>query len=306
MRTVPALVALLAKTVAAAAEEYWAFFKLMRTGRLRNLAPFTMERWQGFYREPRTAGRAVWHSLKRSLPSLRRLVLRCRQVAKAYRNMSPFSRVAWGFWQLTDVGQRRADLAAATMLVPAVSVELHAGSACEDPGASQTELSAEVQFFVTVWLPSMLLLGTDPAVLFEEAASGKVPACVELIRLDPFAADLPAIQSVRLQLLRDNDAGGLEAIRLAQAESIELPERRAKFKGQLAAKVIRFSQQYREIVPLTSGTLDRTDMWNLFDLQARSRGQAADADDLKSVDAYKKDVERTTSFFPSSGWDIFF
>ncbi|WP_156514404.1 hypothetical protein [Planctomyces sp. SH-PL14] len=95
---------------------------------------------------------------------------------------------------------------------------------------------AESQFFLTIWLPAMLLLGKCPAKLYQLSAAGDLSAVLELIRLDPFAVQLPAVQVVYGNLLRENDAAKLEAFRLAQGESVDLAASRSLFKSQFAAR----------------------------------------------------------------------
>lgn len=165
--------------------------------------------------------------------------------------------------------------------------------------------AAEIQFFTTVWLPAMLVQGTCPAALFQRAEQGDLGAICELIRLDPFAADLPAIVRVRHEWLRDNRATELDAVDSARRESMELPPHRGAFKVRCAAWAIRWSREWCKIVGDDRACLDKRDMWNLFDLVARGRGRGNDSRDLRSFEGFQKAITRHKVGPAGEGWDIF-
>lgn len=116
---------------------------------------------------------------------------------------------------------------------------------------------------------------------------------------------MPALIPLQRDIIRGNRAEDLKALELAQAESIDIPERRGRYKIGIAAMAIRFSRQWCSISGDENAYIDRTDMWNLFDLIGRQRGFGNDSDDLPDFEAYKRAVDRHRGEVPFTGWDIF-
>ncbi|AMV19262.1 hypothetical protein [Planctomyces sp. SH-PL14] len=302
---VPEIVTVLAKAFAYMAEDYFKFFQIQREGHFHQLRTFTTSEWESLYLNPNRAGRFVRRKCGRSVRSLRTLQVGVRWFLHRWNQLNALNRMVFLFRLMTDKARHLASLE--TWGLP-LRVEFQKGlrEIDADDGSGFEHLDrAESQFFVTVWLPSMLLLGKCPAKLYELAAAGELSAACELLRLDPFAVQLPVVEHFYRELLRENNPARLEAFRLAQTESVDLPSGRAKFKEQFAAKVIALSQRWCEIVGDSKACLDPVDLWNLFDLIAKERGRGNDSVDLKNYETFRKHVRDSEIELSTEGWDIF-
>ncbi|AMV18390.1 hypothetical protein VT03_10900 [Planctomyces sp. SH-PL14] len=153
-----------------------------------------------------------------------------------WHRLNVFNRAVLLFRVMADRARHLTSLEAWSLPI-ALGFQKGLGEIEADRGMGIEDLRrAESQFFLTIWLPAMLLLGKCPAKLYQLSAAGDLSAVLELIRLDPFAVQLPAVQVVYGNLLRENDAAKLEAFRLAQGESVDLAASRSLFKSQFAAR----------------------------------------------------------------------
>lgn len=302
---VPEIVTVVAKAFVYMAEDYFKFFQIRREGHFHQLHTFTTSEWESLYLNPTKAGRFVRRKGGRLMRPLRILQVAVRWFLHRWNRLNAFSQTVFLLSLLADKTLHAAILE--TWSLP-LGEELQKGLReldADDDLEFELVGRPEAQFFVTVWLPSMLLLGKCPAKLFRQAGEGDLAAVCELIRLDPFAVQLPAIQQFYRDLLRENNSAKLEAFRLAQTESIDLPNGRAKFKEQFAAKVIALSHGWCEIVGDPKACLDPVDLWNLFDLVATERGRGNDLDDLKNYETFRKHVRDCEIELSMEGWDIF-
>lgn len=304
-RGVPEVVTMLAKVFAYAAEDYFEFFRLRREGQFHQLRTFPILEWESLYLNPSKAGRFVRRKCGRSTRSLRILQVGVRWFLHRWHRLNVFNRAVLLFRVMADRARHFTSLEAWSLPI-ALGFQKGLGEIEAERGMGIEDLRrAESQFFLTVWLPAMLLLGKCPAKLYQLSAAGDLSAVLELIRLDPFAVQLPAVQVVYGNLLRENDAAKLEAFRLAQGESVDLAASRSLFKTQFAAKVIGLSKIWCGIVRDDRACFDPVDLWNLFDLIAKKRGRVNDSEDLVSYEAFRKAVGRCEIDLSMEGWDIF-
>lgn len=302
---VPEVTAMLAKVLAYTAEDYWTFLDLHRQRAFVGLSRFSMEQWEALYREPVLAAASAWRMSSRELGILRPIAILLRRFLRQWNRLNPEERIAWLLSVLPDAGPLVKE---SELLIEAARKELQADLFTPPAGDSRHDKlipNPEIQFFTTVWLPAMLVRGVSPAELFQRAELGELKAVCELIRLDPFAPDLPAIVRVRHEWLRDNRAPELGAVDLARRESMDLPPHRGAFKVGFAAWSIRCSREWCKIVGDDRAGLDKRDMWNLFDLVARERGRGNDSRDLQSFEGFQRAVSRHKLGLAIEGWDIF-
>ncbi|WP_156514315.1 hypothetical protein [Planctomyces sp. SH-PL14] len=286
-------------------EDYFKFFQIRREGHFHQLRTFTPLEWESLYLNPGKAGRFVRRNCGRSVRSLRILQVGVRWFLHRWNRLNSLDRVSLLSRLMADGASDLASLETSSVSLRAEFQKGLRELDADDDIKLEDVGRPEAQFFVTVWLPSMLLLGKCPAKLYRQAGEGDLAAVCELIRLDPFAVQLPAIQQLYRDLLRENSSAKLEAFRLAQTESVDLPNGRAKFKEQFAAKVITLSHGWCEIIGDPKACLDPVDLWNLFDLVAKERGHGNDLVDLKNYETFRKHVRDCEIELSMEGWDIF-
>jgi hypothetical protein len=300
------IVTLLAETLCYVAEDYYHFLSKVRQRAFVGLSRFEPSQWELFYRDPVAVGKFLWNECSAWTGVLDDLVTPLVIFARSWDEMRPEERMAMMLdlirAPLGDIGEG-ACLRQLAQLREQFQRELRQ-PAIDNPDEYTILQTPQVQFLTTVWLPSMLLLGVSPAELFRRAEGGDLGAVCELLRLDPFAASLPTFVKLRAELVRGNQTGALESFHTAQVESLDLP-RRAAFKIGIAAGVIGFSKQWCEIGGDQEACLNRTDLWNLFDLIAKERGRGNDLDDLVSHEAFQRAVSRHKLGLAIEGWDIF-
>jgi hypothetical protein len=300
-KAVPEIVILLAKVLTLSANAFWRVFELNHAREFINFSEQNIARWESFYRDPRLAGTVAYRSISRSLGSLRRACVTIRWIRRRWGRLDALGRFSLLCSGLFDFHRH---LAVAHGVLRSLQAEMRK-MPVEEHDDTLLPRVLEVQFIATVWLPSMLLLGKSPAELFQKADQGNRAALLELIRLDPFAKWLPAIVPHQMRITQGNNPDELKALEVAQAESIDMPKRRGHYKIGIAAMVIRFSRRWCEISGDQNAYINRTDMWNLFDLVGRETGTGNDSEDLPDFENYKRAVDRHTGELPTRGWDIF-
>jgi len=300
-KRVPELVITLAKVLAYSADDFWRFFHLQQQSAFVGFSKVDPAQWESFYRDPRIAGTVVYRSLSRSLGAIRRFAVVIRLARRKWARSSPIDR---GAWVLSLAFNMRRHFAMVHGILKELQAELRTPPVDAPAGIRPPELP-EIQFIATVWFPAMFLMGTSPTELLRRAEAGDRAALFELVRLDPYAKLMPALIPLQRDIIRGNRADDLKALELAQAESIDVPNRRGRYKIGVAAVATRFSHKWCEISGDDNAYIDRTDMWNLFDLIGQQRGMGNDSDDLPDFEAYKRAVDRHAGELPMSGWDIF-
>lgn len=135
------------------------------------------------------------------------------------------------------------------------------------PFAETVMREAEMQFFIRVFIPCMLLYGKPPSRLLRSARLGDLPALKTLISVDPHVANDPGI--ARLRYKWQNDPA--KRYNLARLNTALIPRPQSQpslwlIKARLGGLLLHFSNSLK---PINCHVLGPQDIRALFDAAAR-------------------------------------
>lgn len=259
-------------------------------------AEFDLEVWRECYLHPKKVGREIWRRERSTSGPL-------REIALIYKALRQFSReLKAGKYSEEELRALITELFSDPEFVQQsrqAGEEMHRElnkhlEACQhDPGELVEDTLS--QFFVTVWLPCMFLLGTSPHALYQRAAEGDMLAVRELIQLDSQAKYLPEIARHTAAWERQPQKFKAQVRMLEDARSS--PPNKWKnpqhFKLAIIKYVIGFAQEHVRVGISKIKVFTKRDLQHLFDALSRERlGNQIDEDLPLSDEAYKKALKR--------------
>ncbi|VAX41682.1 hypothetical protein MNBD_PLANCTO02-1037 [hydrothermal vent metagenome] len=280
--------------------------EVTRTGGFGELAKdFELEKWGSFYLNEKKFNRAIRNNYRKADPILRCMIFEYRWLKRQSAHLSQEELNASDF-----DGESFAELITVFQQAWAeFNKELNVVLQGKDEGDQKIKDDAISQFFLTVWIPCMFVLGTSPATLFAKAASGDAYSIYNLIRLDKQAQYIPQISERLSFWLRNPEKYKSQLGCLDEARNgyIEEWKNNLHLKYAVIERVIKYSRDTKNIGVFNLKEFSKNDLRHLFDIIARDEKQGIiDEDFPVSDEAFKKGITRgSVSKIADTGWDNF-
>lgn len=159
-----------------------------------------------------------------------------------------------------------------------------APDASEDKDMMELFRSAEMQFFLWIWLPCWVHYGKYATKMFWKARCGDLDELEELLRIDKSIVHDRLIAELIHQTSQDPGSGKFRRIKrgfAAKPRSVDI----AKVKKRLGAMVIELSHRMKQPV-------DEGDIRHVYDLLARLKAEYRDNDIPAASDTFSKAIRR--------------